>query len=194
MRRPLLGRKAAIALLLALPAPLLHPALNITQLLLDKGFVIVSAEMSPVSPPRLSEFIDDGMNVKIELQCVLYRKTGMLIADEAVTNSMARFVVKKDVLNNGFVVTASGTADTRERWFSDTNELVPYLMSFHGVKICTLDTVGNEGSYYAEIQFHVISLELYPPLSFIFNLMGNWNFSSSKVRTRSFNRGGIFNE
>lgn len=187
------GRLRLLLLFLLLPAAA-WPALTFTQLLLDKGFVIISATMSPVSPQRLPDLVDEGMNVKIELSCTLFRKSGALLPDEPITNLTVRYIVKKDVLNSGYSVALEGFTGPKERWFNDTDELVPFLMRFPGVRVCPLSLVDEEGYYFTEIQFHVVSLELYPPLSILFNLIGNWNYNSPKVRSRSFNRGGIFND
>lgn len=182
-----------ISILVLIPN-IFHSRLIISKMSIQKDNLNISLFSDSTNFIDMGKIIDDGMNIKVIYHFTLKKKGEKINPDQIITNLNLLFQNKKDVINDGYESQAYFNKESWKRWFPNINELLTYLLVINNFKIISMKTLDMNSSYFLEIQQEIISLELYPPLNLIYNMMGNWNYSSRKIRSKYFNMNGILNE
>lgn len=142
----------------------------------------------------LAGLLDDGMELTVEYHISLFlSREGFLRPDIELTNFTVTYNTEIDFINDGFQVRQS-TASESVFWYRTSAEAVVRLCRLVETEICDLGFLSEGENYYIESSVDFTSLELYPPLSLIYGLLGKWNYSSPVTQSRIFNQNGIFVE
>lgn len=179
-------------------APLFSAGLLIDEVYFSEGNVYVSMESSVTDAVDIFSYVEDGIELNVEYNVTVYRKTGFLSPDVEITNVPVTFIARKDFINNGYEVNAFIDGQIKDYWYYDASNLYYRLIRIDSLKLVSIehlrDTEPEPSDYYVIAQVSFTTLELYPPLSIIYNLLGNWNFNSKRIKSRIFRVDGIVME
>lgn len=192
-----------VLIFLLLPAALL-PAfapsnsyaagLALARLTVKKDTVELNLASGAGEHVNIRRIVDDGMNVRVDYTFTLVKRGDMLTGDDILTNYQLSYQVRRDLINNGYRVIIRLNSVTREKWFDQAADMQEFLLLPTGLKFSLNGRVNTTNDYYFDISHQVTSLDLYPPLSILFNLLGGWNYTAPRIQTPYFNRSGIIHE
>ncbi len=182
-----------IPLFISIP-PKAFSEFKITKIAFEGNFLILSVSSDPTNYVDMKRIIEDGINLKIIYEFDIYKKNPLFFPDMLLTNINMEYKCKKDIINNGFESILSNQNELKSKWFPGILDMIDYVSSIKNVKIIPIDSLDEDSHYYLVAKQEIISMELFPPLSFIYSLMGRWNYTSGKLQSKYFNKNGIINE
>lgn len=170
----------------------LHAAsLQISKMYIDDETLYMSFISSVTDAINIVSIVNDGINIEFKYTICVYRNMGILLPSELLVKRTVLISAKKDFINDGYEIMLLDGSAKRYLWISGIPKLYDTLMKVNGIFLVDLSQLDERSDYYAEVQLQVTSLKLYPPLSIIYNLFGNWNYTSRKIRSRMFNKDGF---
>lgn len=169
-------------------------SLRITRMAIDDETLYMSVESSVTDAVNLVKIVNDGISVEFKYTIWVYRQMGLLLPNELLLKRTVIVSVKRDFVNDGYEILMLDGSSKKFYWISGLYRLYDKLMKVDSIFLLDLSQLDESSEYFAEVQLEVSSLKLYPPLSIIYNLFGNWNWTSKKIRSRIFNRDGFITE
>ena len=199
MRKSLLSAFfLSFVLIFVLSNPAYSAYLMVDELYFQDSYVYISLESSVTDEIDVYSFIEDGVEITAEYKIRLFRRQGFLTPDEEITNINVSFFARKDFINDGYEVKASIDDRNKVYWFHVIDDMYNRTIRVNDLRIIAISFLLNnypeQSEYYIQAELSYVSLELYPPLSLIYNLLGNWNYHSKKVESRGFRVDGILLE
>ncbi len=185
---------AAAAILTLLASTPAFAGVSFARLVFRQNTLLVSLDSDSTNSVDIERIVNDGLSLKVVYHLTLYRKRAFPSSDQVVTNFQLLTLSKRDVINNGIETEVHFGTDSRGRWFPGSAEMSRYLMAVRDLRVLKTAGLDPQGVYTLEARQDITSLDIQPPLSFIYSLFGRWNYSSGRVRSRSFTRNGILNE
>ena len=181
-------------LFLAAAPALFHASVSFRKIALSGNYLAISLSSDSTNSVNISRIVEDGLNLKVTYSISLYRRGAFMVPAEPVSANALTYDSRKDLINNGYETEIHFKGDIRGRWFSTTDELSAFLMGVKNFKVLKLSALQPDEVYFLEIRQNITSLDVVPPLSFIYSLFGSWNYTSGKVRSKYFTRSGILHE
>lgn len=135
--------------------------------------------------------LNQGIDLKAKYNISIMKKNKRWGADIVMTNVTIFYQSKKDVINNGYEVILEYGGYQKEYWMSTQEDLFELLLNTPMAPLYSLNNLSRKDSYYIQSQLSITSLELYPPLSIIYQLLGRWSYTSPKNNSRIFNYDSI---
>lgn len=173
---------------------LLNASVSFSKIALSGNYLTVSLFSDSTNSVNIERILEDGLDLKVTYTFNLYKRGAFMIPDELVSANELVYDSRKDLINNGFETEVRYKGDNRGRWFSTAGEMSGFLMGLYNFRILKLSALERDEVYYLEVRQNITSLDVVPPLSFIYSLFGNWNYTSGKVRSKYFSRNGILHE
>lgn len=173
---------------------LLSASVSFTKIALSGGFLTLSLSSDSTNSVNIARILDDGLDLKVTYSFSLHKRGSFMVADELIAANDLILDARRDLINNGFETEVRFRGDIRGRWFQTVGEMSSYLMGLQNFRVLKLSVLEPGSVYYLEVKQSVTSLDIVPPLSFIYSLFGNWNYVSKKIRSSLFTRNGILHE
>ncbi len=179
-------RTCLIVVLLLLSLQAYSAGIKIDRLYQKNKLVYVSVKSFVKDAIDLSWILNQGIDVKARYSITLYRKNKRWGGDIPVTNTVILFKSKKDVINEGYEVTLETDIKKSDFWISSQESLFAFILHTPVTPVVTLYELDPNEEYYLQLQLSITSLELYPPLSLIYQLLGRWSYTTPKINSRIF--------
>jgi hypothetical protein len=138
--------------------------------------------------------LNQGINLKANYSISLYQRNKRWGPDTLLTNVTVYYRSQKDVINNGYEVESIIAGHKKEYWISSQESLFKFLMNTPYTPVISLNDLSSDQEYYLQFQLSITSLELYPPLSLIYQLLGRWSYRSPKINSRIFSFDSILED
>lgn len=167
---------------------------SISDIYFEDNFLLLSVQTSITDILDIHGFIEDGIDLEVSYEIFVFRKMSFLVPDELVTNILIYRQVTKDFINDGYELVETVANTEKVYWYRD---VIPLYQKISGIKdfpVIMGTDLSATSVYYAQIQVKYISLKLYPPLSIIYNILGKWNYTSKKIKSRTFSANGLLLE
>lgn len=172
----------------------LSASVSFTKIAIARNYLTVSLFSDSTNTVNIGRILEDGLNLKVTYSFTLYKRGAFMIPDELVSANELVYDSRKDLINNGYETEVRYKGDIRGRWFSTVGEMSAFLMGLENFRVLKLSALAKDTVYYLEVKQSVTSLDVVPPLSFIYSLFGSWNYVSKKTRSKFFTRSGILHE
>ena len=128
----------------------------------------------------------NGQEIKIYLAVTIFEKRPILV-NKKVQSSKEKNIIQYHVITQKYHIVVGKKPSNRDESFEpDRKKSIESISNFKKVVILSKDVVNPKKNYVIHINVKVVSLKMSPPLSFIFDLFFDLNYSISK----SFNYTG----
>jgi hypothetical protein len=182
-----------ISVILLVPV-LIHSSVHFSRIAVSGNFVTVSLSSDSTNNVNIARVLDDGLDLKVIYAFSLYKRGAFMIPDELISANELVIDARKDLINYGYEAEIHFKGDTRGRWFPTAGELTAFLMRLDYFRLQKLSGLNQDEVYFFEVRQEITSLDIVPPLSFIYSLFGSWNYVSQKTRSNYFTRNGILHD
>jgi len=172
---------------------LLIEPFDIREIVVTDNSIIISFS-STFNLRENVDFVDEGLALKAFYYINVYKKGWLFFPDPLIKGEEIVFHCKKDIINNGYELNFLYDRKWRSKWFYDKEEVIYFISNISNYRISLEENLVADSKYYIELQMKIVSLELFAPLGYVYNLVRNWNYTSKKVRTKPFNKNGILDE
>ncbi len=181
-------------LFLVMPVFLFASKIQISRLSFEKNFIYLSLDTDVHDVINLKQVIDQGIPIDLDYQICLYRKDVGFFGNTEETNFLIHYQIKQDMINSGYEITGNIGDHSVGKWYSQEKDALDFLLTLRKIRIIPSEMLKSDVIYYFEISQKITSIRLAPPLSWLYQILGTWNYDSPKIRSRMFTLNGILME
>ncbi|MCK4665634.1 DUF4390 domain-containing protein [Candidatus Dependentiae bacterium] len=128
----------------------------------------------------------NGQEIKIYLDVTIFEKRPIIV-NKKVQSSKEKNIIQYNVIIQKYHIVVGKKPSNRDESFeSDQKKSIESISNFKKLVILSKDVINPKKDYIIHVNVKVVSLKMSPPLSFIFDLFFDLNYSISK----SFNYTG----
>lgn len=175
-----------ITFLVLLSVPVFGAGIRLDSISYNNQVVYVTLKAFVKDAIDLNWILDQGINLKVQYSISLYRKNKRWGNDLMITNLTVRYQAAQDVINKGYEVELQYEHKKKQYWLSGKDTLHAFLMQTPPVGLISRSQLEAGHHYYIQFYISITSLDLYPPLSLIYHLLGRWSYTSPRINSRLF--------
>jgi len=168
--------------------------IRINHLVFGRDNLFLSIKTKVKDSINIAKILNQGIPVTVKYEVAVYRMNSSFFGDSQETNLTIDYEIKKDVINKGYEITGMIGKQSVARWYARLNPALDFMLSPEKMKMIPITLLKPDVVYYFEIHQEITSIYLLPPLSWLYQMLGNWNYVSPKIRSRMFTKDGIIVE
>lgn len=168
--------------------------IRIAHLVFGRENIFLSLNTKVDDVINIGKILNQGISVTLKYEVSVYRMNSSVFGDTQETNLIVYYEIKKDVINKGYEITGMIGKQSVARWYAHLDPALDFLLSPKKMKMISITFLKPDVVYYFEIYQEITSIYLLPPLSWLYQMLGNWNYVSPKIRSRTFTKDGIIVE